>query len=366
LLYWTESFHPYIGGVEVLSSYFLRALKRHDVEVEVLTSHGFLDLPDEGSWEGIPVHRVPLHDALQARDVQLITDVRGQVASLKRGFAPDLVHLNVTAASVYFERLTRSTHACPLLISMRVAPNVTARGSESLLTTSLLSAAWVTANSGAIADDLRRLAPAAAARISVIMNGLAEPPLAPAALPVDPPVVVCLGRLVQDKGFDVALDALAHVVQRFPAARLVVAGDGPEREALSQRAVRLGLQDAVEFAGWVAPEQVCALMNRATVVVVPSRWREAFGLVALEAALMGRPVVATRVGGLPEVVLDGETGLLVASEQPQEIASAICSLLANPEYAHELGKRGRGRALDCFSLEGYVNAHLELYERLCA
>jgi glycosyltransferase involved in cell wall biosynthesis len=76
--------------------------------------------------------------------------------------------------------------------------------------------------------------------------------------------------------------------------------------------------------------------------------------------------VATRVGGLPEVVLDGETGLLVASEQPQEIASAICSLLANPEYAHELGKRGRGRALDCFSLEGYVNAHLELYERLCA
>jgi glycogen(starch) synthase len=365
LLYWTESFHPYIGGVEVLSSYFLRALREHHVEVEVLTSHGILDLPDEDSWEGIPVHRVAIHDALEARDVNLIADARGRVARLKRAFAPDLVHLNVTAASVYFERLTRSSHACPLLISMRVAPNLPTAGADSLLATSLLSAAWVTANSQAIADDLRRLAPRAAARISVIMNGLAEPPLAPAALPTDPPVVVCLGRLVADKGFDVALDAFAHVIQRVPAARLILAGDGPEREALSERTAQLGLQGAVEFAGWVAPEQVPALMNRATVVVVPSRVREAFGLVALEAALMARPVVATRVGGLPEVVLDGETGLLVASEQPQEMARAICSLLVSSEYATALGARGRNLALDDFSLQGYVDAHLELYERLC-
>jgi glycosyltransferase involved in cell wall biosynthesis len=365
LLYWTESFHPYIGGVEVLSSYFLRALQQHDVEVEVLTSHGVLDLPDEDAWEGVPVHRVALHNALQARDVNLIAEARSRVAGLKRAFAPDLVHLNVTAASVYFERLTRSSHACPLLISMRVAPNLTAPGSESLLTTSLLSAAWVTANSQAIADDLRGLAPEAAARISVIMNGLAEPSLAPAPLPTEPPVVVCVGRLVDDKGFDVALDAFAHVIQRVPAARLIIAGDGPAREALGERTVRLGLQGAVEFAGWVAPEQVPALMNRATVAVVPSRCREAFGLVALEAALMARPVVATRVGGLPEVVLEGETGLLVASEQPQEMARAICSLLLRYEYASALGARGRNVALDCFSLEGYVDAHLELYERLC-
>jgi glycosyltransferase involved in cell wall biosynthesis len=106
LLYWTESFHPYIGGVEVLSSYFLRALQQHDVEVEVLTSHGVLDLPDEDAWEGVPVHRVALHNALQARDVNLIAEARSRVAGLKRAFAPDLVHLNVTAASVYFERLT--------------------------------------------------------------------------------------------------------------------------------------------------------------------------------------------------------------------------------------------------------------------
>jgi glycogen synthase len=366
LLYWTESFHPYIGGVEVLSSHFLRALQRHDVEVEVLTSHGVLDLPDEDSWEGIPVHRVALYEPLQARDLERIVQVRGRLAALKRGFAPDLVHLNVTAASVYFERLTRSSHACPLLISMRVAPNVTAAGAESLLATSLVSAAWVTANSRAIADDLQRLAPTAAERISVIMNGLAEPPVAPVALPADPPTIVCLGRLVQDKGFDVALDAFAQVIQRFPEARLVLAGDGPEREALGRQTACLGLQDAVEFSGWVAPEQVSGLMNRGTVVVVPSRWREAFGLVALEAALMSRPVVATRLGGLPEVVLDTETGLLVSNEQPRDMAEAICSLLAKPDYARELGARGRARALDCFSLDGYVNAHLELYDRLCA
>lgn len=93
-------------------------------------------------------------------------------------------------------------------------------------------------------------------------------------------------------------------------------------------------------------------MNETTVVVMPSRWEEAFGLVAVEAALMERPVVATRVGGLPEVVVDGETGILVEKENSAGLASAIACLLEQPETVVKMGKAGRQRAEALFGFRG--------------
>jgi glycogen(starch) synthase len=97
---------------------------------------------------------------------------------------------------------------------------------------------------------------------------------------------------------------------------------------------------------------------------MPSRWEEAFGLVALEAALMARPVVATRVGGLPEVVLDGETGLLVQKDDSGALARAVGFLLDHPEQAMSMGNAGRLRAKEVFSLARYVDAYDTLYRRL--
>ena len=104
-----------------------------------------------------------------------------------------------------------------------------------------------------------------------------------------------------EKGADIALEAFAHAVKRVPALELLVAGDGGERGALERRAAELGLCENVRFLGWVDPEGVSALLNRATLVLVPSR-QEAFGQAALEAATAGRPVVASAVGGLPEII----------------------------------------------------------------
>ena len=102
-------------------------------------------------------------------------------------------------------------------------------------------------------------------------------------------------------------------------------------------------------------------MNEATFVVMPSRWEEAFGLVALEAALMERPVIATRVGGLPEIVVDGVTGILVEKENSEELASAISRLLKNPEEAIKMGRAARVRAEAMFTLEHHIDAYESLY-----
>ena len=209
--------------------------------------------------------------------------------------------------------------------------------------------------------DINTLAPETAGRSSVIYNGIETPALAPAPRPLDAPRLVCLGRIVRDKGFDVALAAFAELAPRFPEARLVVAGDGPARPELEAQAQALGVADAVEFPGWVAPERVSELMNSATLVVMPSRWDEPFGLVAVEAALMARPVVASRVGGLMDVVEDQRTGLLVPPEDPDALAAALRWLLSDCELRARLGRAGA----DCIAQRFGVDAMTDAYERLC-
>ena len=126
----------------------------------------------------------------------------------------------------------------------------------------------------------------------------------------------------------------------------------------------MGIDAHVDFVGWVDPAKIPELINAATVVVVPSRWEEAFGLVALEAAQMARPVVGTRVGGLPEVVRDGETGLVVPKEDPVALADAMIRLLADPRRATAMGQNARRRALEHFGWEHFLDAYDALYRRL--
>jgi glycogen(starch) synthase len=165
------------------------------------------------------------------------------------------------------------------------------------------------------------------------------------------------------KGFDLALPALASILERFPKIRLIIAGDGPERSALERQVVELGLSNIVHFTGWVAPHEVLTLINTATVVVMPSRW-EGLPSVALQAGLMARPVVATRVGGLPEIIVHQQTGLLVEKEDGAGLAGATAFLLEHPETAMRMGQAARQRVREVFSWEQCVNAYDALYRQL--
>jgi len=189
------------------------------------------------------------------------------------------------------------------------------------------------------------------------------PALVPPPIAFDPLRILCVGRLVPEKGFDLALAAFAIVLQRFPSARLVFAGDGPEVNNLQQQAFDLQILHSVEFVGGVPPERVAGLMGDATLVLVPSRL-EGFGLVALEAGSMARPVVATRVGGLPEIIVHEQTGLLTECENSRALAQAIELLLEQPERARRMGWAARERAQKEFGWERHVDAYEGLYRKL--
>jgi len=224
----------------------------------------------------------------------------------------------------------------------------------------LRAADWVTGCSHSVLAHTRAQLPQIASRSCVIHNSLQPPALEPAPLPFDPPRLLCLGRVLHQKGFDLALRAFAGLAGAFPGARLIVAGDGEARPALERLAAELGIASAVDMLGWVAPEAVPAWINRCTLVVMPSRI-EPFGLVALQAAQMARPIVATRVDGLPEVVAHDESGLLVESDDVDALTAAIRSLLADPRRAAAMGDAARRRVQEAFGWERFVDAYEDVY-----
>jgi glycogen(starch) synthase len=155
----------------------------------------------------------------------------------------------------------------------------------------------------------------------------------------DGPLVVVPGRLEWEKGVHTAIDAMPRLRRRFPGLRLVVAGRGSQRDELEALARRRRVSGAVDFAGWLTAEELRGLASAADVVVVPSIY-EPFGLVALEAAAAGAPLVVARTGGLAEGVRDDVTGRTVPAGRPGALADAITDVLHD-----RVGARRRSRAL---------------------
>jgi glycogen synthase len=358
---WSDDFWPHMGGVEIMATKLLPALRARGHEFIVLTGQDPDELPAEARFDGIPVYRFPFRRALRERDVGLLMQIRGQVAGRIQAFQPELIHVHFLGASALLLQHSATVRGTPILVTLRGSYRHAAP--DTLIRSTLRAATWVTAVSDTVLSEARQQAPEIITRSSVILNSLDMPPVLPEPLPFDPPRLLCLGRLVRQKGFDVALTAFAALRERFPAAQLVIAGDGVERAPLGAQAVGLGLAGAVDFLGWVAPADVPGLINTATVVVMPSRW-EGLPQVALQAAQMARPVVATPVDGLPEAVVDQQTGLLVEREDGQALAAALAFLLDHPETARRMGEAGRRRMQAVFSWERHVAAYDALYRKL--
>jgi glycosyltransferase involved in cell wall biosynthesis len=194
--------------------------------------------------------------------------------------------------------------------------------------------------------------------VETIDNGVPDVALNPMPRVGPGPVIGALGRFSPEKGFDLVLRSLATLPTEVTC---VLVGDGPQREALEHLAEELGVRDRVVFTGWVGRPR--DYLPGFDVVAMPSRF-EAFGLVAIEAALAERPVVATDVDGIPDAVVDGSTGLLVPPEDPAALAEAISTLLGDPSTREEMGRRGRARSLERFSVERMAGSYEDLYRRL--
>jgi len=170
------------------------------------------------------------------------------------------------------------------------------------------------------------------------------------------PRLLCVGRLIPIKGHIVLLRAFADAKTQLPELQLDIAGRGPLEPALRALVRELGVADSVHFLGHVSPIQ--AAIERSAVVVVPSMG-EGFGMVALEAMERARPVVAAAIGGLGELVRDGETGILVPAGEAEPLRDAIVRLAGDLDLARAMGEAGRRRALSRF-LQTFCTERTEL------
>jgi glycosyltransferase involved in cell wall biosynthesis len=195
--------------------------------------------------------------------------------------------------------------------------------------------------------------------VHLVGNPFPAPSSRPISAPSDSQDILFLGRLVANKGCDVLLRALSHLA---PPSRVVIVGDGPERSALENLVKALDLTDRVIFTGWMKPEIVSDQIDRCRVLAVPSLWPEPFGLVVLEAYAAGRPVVASRSGGLSDLVLPGTTGELVEPGNSVDLADALRPYLADPERTRSHGEEGRQFAQNRFALEGHLDQLDKIYE----
>jgi len=304
---------------------------------------------------GVPYRRIrcgPDVNPRMARDV--VRAVRAE--------RPDLLHTHLVHGDVYGAiaagalRLpylsTRHNDDRYLLGPFRYVDRAFARGARRLI---------------AISDAVRHFLEAAGhapEKLVTIHYGLDELPAAPAevtpedeGIPAGAPLALAVGRLIAQKDHATLLRAFARVYAKLPEARLAILGSGPLEGETRALARELGLDDAVSLPGRT---NIRDWLERGDVFVHTSRW-EGFGIVLLEAMLASLPVVATSVSAVPEVVADGETGILVAEGDVGGVAGALGGLLEDPERARRLGTAGRDRALREFSVARMAGRTVEVY-----
>lgn len=180
-------------------------------------------------------------------------------------------------------------------------------------------------------------------------------------IPAEAPLIGTVAILRRKKGHAELLEALPAVFAGFPQAHAIFAGDGPQKENLERRIAELELGGRVHLLG--LRRDVANVLQSLDVFVLPTH-QEALGTAFIEAGVMGLPAVASRVDGVPEVVVHGETGLLVPVGDSRAIASALIELLADPERRRSLGQKARARARERFSREAMVGGMVAVYRRL--
>jgi glycosyltransferase involved in cell wall biosynthesis len=175
--------------------------------------------------------------------------------------------------------------------------------------------------------------------------------------------IVCVAHLFERKGIDTLVDAFAVLSEWCPGVELLIVGDGPERSSLEARVRRCGLSGRVTFAGLVDRARALELIRGASVFCLPSR-REPFGLVLAEAMALRTPIVATRTGGIPEAVREGQDALLVAPNDPAALAVALRRVIEDPALAEQLTSSAFERWRTYFRTERQVHEYRRLFQTL--
>jgi len=319
------------------------------------------------AFEEAAARSIPTFEVRLRNDLDLMSVLR--LASWLRKSGADLVHLH-TGRATWLGGLAAKLAGIPAITTRRMDRDVSRGFRTRLIYGSLVRRAI------AISDGVRGclLAGGVPDEMIRVISSVVDPSkLEPQGEPVnvrrelgigeDEFLLLTMAALVPRKALDVLIDAVAALDNRAVKFRTLIAGDGPERAALEEQVERLGIQAQVSFLGFRSDK--VDLLGAADAFVLPSH-REGLGVAALEAMAAGKAVVASRVGGLAEVVDDGRTGFLVEAGDADLLAEAIGRVATDAPLCAELGRRGRERLLSHFSVEAQAEQYIETYAQVLA
>jgi glycosyltransferase involved in cell wall biosynthesis len=356
-----------IGGAGRYLLYLLPQPAFRDLDVAVACPDGEL----ASRLEKAGIRRV----SISGRDISFSPKLAAELVALMGREKPDLVHTHGSLSGRIAARLRR----IPVVYTKHGLVRMS--GQTGLPPTGPL-ARFVNKNAAKLLAD-RVIAVSEAVRkeleesgippsmITVIPNGIElrlykpgarksseQQPAGPDKAGICSPIIGTLCRLSPEKGLDTLIDAAKLVITSCPSARFVIAGTGILEKELQKKILDLRLEPYVRMIGFV--DDVPGFLGGLDVFVLPSN-SEAIGLAVIEAMASGLPVVATRVGGVPEAVIDGITGLLVPPGQPKALAQAISRLIVDPDLAESMGAAGRKRAETMFDAEAAAERTVAVY-----
>lgn len=358
-----------ISGAERHLLILLKALRERDVDAQLLMlvepDNMMADMVAEAEALQIPIKRVVIR-----RDVDLATarTVRRHLRNIK----PDIVHTHLIHGDVYGMLGAKLAGVRDIVMSRHNDDAFRRKVPVRWLNRWL----WRQVKAGiAISESIERFAVkvegAPSKKIHVVKYGIEHEPKSPAELDAARAALreelrydagaLLVGlacRLVEQKGVSYALRAFAHIAHRHPDTYLIIAGDGERRRSLEALAGQLRVADRVRFTGWRS--DLDRILSGLDVFMMPSLW-EGFGLVLLEAMRYRLPIIASNVGAIPEVVADGESGVLVRPRDVDGLARALDALLSDRSLRLHMGLMGEDRLETHFSAGRMADETITIY-----
>ncbi len=370
-----SAFYPSLGGVEELTRQLAHELLRKGHEVLIVTERWPRNLPRAEKVDGLDVRRFPMRVPTgrpKSNATFLLTTllVRSAIARELSRFRADVLHVQCVSSTALYALAMQRRLSLPLVVTLQGELTMDANEifkkpgiAQTILRSAAMRAEVITGCSAKTLDDARDYldlrAPDKPSR--VVFNAASVLDFQKATPFVhDKPFIFALGRMVPQKGFDCLLTAFSQ--SPFRASHdLILAGDGPVLSELKVLASQLAIDDQVKFLGRANRELTCSLFMGCRLFVLPSRTDEGLPVVCAEAMAAGKPIVATKSGGTPEMILHGRNGLLVEKEDVAGLRTAIDSVLGDLSLAQRIASAAKSHSSN-FSWPTIANDYVQCYE----
>lgn len=338
------------GGLGIHVHHLAETIAGHGEMVHVVTYSDQEKIVVE-KRNGVIIHRIPasVSDDFYLSIAEWNREIIDYVLSLSNRVSFSIIHAHDWLVASSALVLKESLH-CPLLATIHATEAGRNQGIKTSLQQAIHHLEWkfvqqanrIVVCSQFMKTEIHTLFRISLEKISIIPNGVL-PSEKNKGIAEEGQIVIAIGRFVYEKGFTFFIDAAKLVLQNYPNARFILAGQGEMKQNYVEQLQQLKIAKSFQIQGFLYENEKWELYNKASVVCIPSVY-EPFGIVALEAMACGKPIVSSDTGGLKEVVVHNQTGIIVPPCNSKRVAEGIIDLLSKPDWAEQIGERGRQEA----------------------